>query len=265
MCGYDGQGVQFVEDGLVLRVRQVLDHRLKSLVDTLYHLVVARAEEHLYRVGGLQQTVLMRVLLDVAAYPHQFLGVLDIVGVVDDHLFLIYMSLGAYAQHLEQDVLVHVDVEHSGVAVGLECEEYCQRSQHGSGYQFAEQHCPVAVACHLHSRVLEDVIHYEHEHRDNHRHSQSALADDGAQRGTDEEEDDTCQRQRNLADGLNLVGSHLAVERVGIVALHAYHHLLGIDTADGSPHDVLLGFERLAGEDGVDVHFAGFDPFVGFE
>ena len=52
MGGNDGQCVQFVEDSLVLRVRKVLDNSLKSLVDTLYHLVVARAEEHLYRVGS---------------------------------------------------------------------------------------------------------------------------------------------------------------------------------------------------------------------
>ena len=104
------------------------------------------------------------------------------------------MSLGAYSQHLEQHVLVHVNVEHRGIAVGLECEEHSQRRQYGGGYQFAEQHCPVAVACHLHSRVLEDVIHDEHEHRDNHWHSQTSLADDGSQWGTDEEEYDTCQR-----------------------------------------------------------------------
>ena len=67
MCGDDGQGIQFVEDGLVLRVRQVLNHCLKPLVDTLYHLVITRSEEHLYWVGRLQQTMLVGVGLDVAA------------------------------------------------------------------------------------------------------------------------------------------------------------------------------------------------------
>lgn len=129
---------------------------------------------------------------------------------------------------LHEEVLVKVDVEHRRVFVGLVCEEHGDRRQNGCRYEFAEQDGPLSVACHSHAGVVEDIVDDEYEHGDNHRHSQSAFADDGSQRGTDKEEDEARESQRELSDGFDLVLAVVTVEPARIVQTHLNVGELGL-------------------------------------
>ena len=65
---HDGVVVQIVQNLWVLTVAQVVDNILQLSHNLLYLLVVARTEEHVYRVGQMQQLVLFAILLNLFTY-----------------------------------------------------------------------------------------------------------------------------------------------------------------------------------------------------
>ena len=65
MGGNDGVVVEVTQDISVSGIRQVLDCLFQFVADTSDGLVVTRSEEHLNRIGQVQQLVLCAVLRDL--------------------------------------------------------------------------------------------------------------------------------------------------------------------------------------------------------
>ena len=88
---------------------------------------------------------------------------------------------------------------------------------------------PNSASAHSVSSVVENKEGDENQHRDDDRESQSSFSDDGAQRCSDEEEDEARQRQRELVDGLYLVVSYQSVAHIG-------DHTLEVEVVHGLLH-----------------------------
>lgn len=109
------------------------------------------------------------------------------------------------------DVPIHV--EQPRVVRGLVCEV------DGDGRQY-EGREPRAVEClpgtlfgHLFARTADNVVDDEEDDRDYDRHTQTASADDSAQRCSDQEEDDDRHRKRQFLVPFDLAAVEL-VERI---------------------------------------------------
>ena len=98
----------------------------------------------------------------------------------------------------------------------------------------------MTVARHLHAGVVEYEIDDEHQYGDDDGYTQSSLADDGSQGGSDEEEQQAGQGEGELLDGLNLMTAIVAVQIADIIHLHVH---VGHDTlyiGEGILHGELL-------------------------
>ena len=94
---------------------------------------------------------------------------------------------------------------------------------------------PTTVTGQLIAHIINDVIDDEQDDRHHDGHAQSSLTDDGSQRCTNEEEDETSQRQGKFLHQLNLVTADNVVIIVNTVALelHVLHR-------GGSAHQGLV-------------------------
>ena len=158
----------------------------------------------------------------------QLVAVGLIVRVFNDHFLAHDATLGTQSQQAHCEILVHVDVEYRRVLVGLVCEEDGDGRQYHGTQQLAEPYRPLVDTCHTHTRVVKDVEDDEHDDGDDDRHTKSTFTDDGAQRCSDEEEDDARQRQCELVDGLHHVHALFAVQPVcplGLVVHVGQRHL----------------------------------------
>ena len=167
-----------------------------------------------------------------------------IVWLVYYHLFGHDIAFQAHAQEVHQQISVSIEVKHRRVFVGLVGYKHSQRHKHHRGQQFAEPNGPYTAARHLIARIVEDVIHDEHQHRHDDGYSQPALADDGTQWSTDEEEDKARQRQHKLLVHLYLVLPYHAVSvfRHHCLKLHvgAYGLHLRTSYAQHTPFSVVI-------------------------
>ena len=176
-------------------------------------------EEHVDEVWRRFQLVCRGILLYLLGYLFDVLPVFLIVGSLYYHRLSRYAPLRSQSEQLCRHLLVCVDVEHNGVIVRLIGEEYGERCQYGCRDALSEPYRPHAAARHSVSGIVEDIIYDEYEHRDDYRHSESALSDDCSQRGTDEEEYDARKGEREFVYRLYLV---LAQQLVAV----ARHHCL---------------------------------------
>ena len=124
------------------------------------------------------------------------------------------------SKHSHGHLLVHVDVEHYRVVVCLIGKEGCDRCKYNGRYRKSVPHGPLVVACHFLSSTVKYVVHNEHQHRYDYRHTKSSLAYDGTKRCSDKEEYDTGKGQCELKYGLYLVGTVISVHAVGKGAFH---------------------------------------------
>ena len=191
--GYNRIVVQFRKNHLVGGVTEIVDSLFQLFVDFLDALVVAFPEEYFDGIRPVQQFVFFGILVDVAVDMLQHLRILHISRVFDDNLLAIDVALGTYAEYLHRQALVEVDVEDDGVVVGLVGEEGCNRSEDYRGNRHTEPDGPLVLAGHSEAGVVEDIVDDEDEYRHDDGYAETSLSDDGSQRGSNEEEDDTGQ------------------------------------------------------------------------
>ena len=190
---------------------------------------------------------------NIVANPCQPLCIAVVVGGRDDHLFPEKVTLDADTHYLHEEIAVEIHVEHHRVVDGFVGDKGCQRYQHCRGQPLTEPYGPHASTRHSVTGVVEDVIHDEHEHGDDDRHSQSAFPDDCPQGCSDEEEDEAGESQGELVDGLYLV---LADDAVSVACYHAFEvHVahVALHSAQGTVHGSELAVGRQPVEQGIGV------------
>ena len=205
-------------------------------------MVVFIAEEHLDGVGQSPQLVLVGVGRYLVVDGGQADAVGGVIRIVDDDLLARDVSLQAQSEQLHEEVAVEVDVEDHRVVVGLVGEEYGQRGQYGCRQTLSEPYGPHAATGHTIAGVVEDVIDDEHQHADDDGYSQSALADDGSEGCSDEEEEQAREGQRELVECLDAV---LADELVAVARYQLFVFLVGhaaVHTVQGRRHGALFLF-----------------------
>ena len=226
---HDGIFVQQVQNGLIAGISQVVYRRFEQPVNLLHLVVGLIFKEYALNIRGRFQPMCLGIgLRPFRNFAQQFC-IAAIVGFVYYHLFGHDIAFQAHAQEVHQQVSVSIEVKHRRVFVGLVGYKHSQRHKHHRGQQFAKPNGPDAAARHLIARIVEDVIHDEHQHRHDNGYSQPALTDDCAKRGADEEEDKARQGQNKLLVHLYLVLPYHAVSifrhhrlelQVGIHGLH---------------------------------------------
>ena len=199
------------------------------------------------------QTVSERVFGQLAVHLLQLYEVLGVVRVVYHHFLAVYRALDAQSEEAAEGVGVHVGVEHNGVVRRLVREEHRHRHEHGWRKTLAEPDCPHAASRHSVARVVEYVVENEHEHRYEHRQTQAALANDGAERGADEEEDDARQGERDLCHPLYLVLADESVAVVGDERLELEVVLARRHAVKRIAHSGAFLLRRESGVYGVDI------------
>ena len=93
---------------------------------------------------------------------------------------------------------VALDIEHRTVLVGALSKEYAHRQQDAATEPDARQHAPLSGLGHLLSAHVHHVVTDEDEHADHYGQAQSALADDGSQGCSNEEEEQAGEAQGEL-------------------------------------------------------------------
>ena len=213
------------------------------------------AEEHADDVGRRHEPVGVGVLGALLCEPRQGLLVGGVVGVFYDHLLAHDAALAAKTQQAHHPFGVGVEVEHGRVVVGLVGEEHGGGHEHGGGQALAEPDGPHASAGHAVAHVVEDVEDDEHDYGDDDGQSESALPDDGAQRGTDEEEEEARQGEHEFVERLYLVLTYQFVAVAGEHAFEVELHNLLAHLARRHVHRALLLVVGEAGVEGVEGHF----------
>ena len=257
MGGNDGELAELHQHVVVPRVREILDGRFEHIVDGFNVVVVARVEEDLDGIRPAQQMVLLAVALDGDTDILKHLGIKQVFRIFDDDLLAGDVTLGAQTQNTADDLFVQVYIEHHRVLIGLISEEGGDGGKCPRRDRHAEGDGPLSFTGHLITRVVEDIVNDEHQHRHDDGHSETALADDGTQRRADEEEDQARERQRELLDGLQLVVTIIPVQAVGVFGLHLHVHLRRLHTRQGALDCSLTVSGRLSLVDGVDGRLVG--------
>ena len=135
------------------------------------------------------------------------------------------MSVHPQPQQAADGVLVGFNVEDGGVLIGFVGQPDANRCQYHRTQPNAEGDVPVSALCQFLSSDIYHVVEDEDDHRDHDGDAQSALSDDGAQWGSDEEEDDACQREREFLVAFQLMNAQRTVGAEAHVAVEV--RLLG--------------------------------------
>lgn len=191
----DGQVVQFGQHTRVAAVREFLDECFHLFVDGLHVAVGHVAEEDAHVVGRHEQLCLCQVIRAGLAQLAEAPGHCGVVRVVDDDFLAEDVAVRAQPKQLAEERDVELEVEDDGVLVGLVGQESADGRKDHRADPHAVPDVPAAVARQLHARRVENIVEDEDYHGDDGRHSESALADDGSQRRTDEKENQTTERE----------------------------------------------------------------------
>ena len=100
------------------------------------------------------------------------------------------MAFDPDAENLAEEGFVGIEVEHLGVAVGHIRQIDAGWQEDAGRRPHAYQDADIALARHLHAGGVDDIIEDENAYADDGGGAQTALADDGAEGRTDEEEED---------------------------------------------------------------------------
>ena len=183
-----------------------------------------------------------------------------IVGVVDNDLLAYDVPFRTNAQELLPQADVGIHVEHGRVVVGLHSEEHTQRCHDQCAYPHAEPHRHFSLTAHLHGTRVDDVVGNEDDDGHHDWETKTALAYDGTERGTDEEEDQTCQRHGDFLPELNLMQTNLLVTILHHVSLAVGIHLLKSSLLQSIHDDALLALRISLRVQGVEVYVRrGYD------
>ena len=151
-------------------------------------------------------------------YEHlQSLLYVGIVGIVDYDLFPVYIPVWLHSYEFSEEIPVGVDIEHYGVVVRLKCEIIGNRGKHNCAEPHTEPHRNCSRRCKVGSEGVDDVVEQKYNHSHNHRHSHTSLSDNGSERCSDKEENNTWKRERHLLPNLYLVKPELT--------FHGFHHV----------------------------------------
>ena len=210
-------------------------------------------EEHLNYIRRKPKIVFAGIVANLTVHFGQSCRVGRIVGIGYYNLLLEHGTLYPESEYLHEEVAVEIEIEHDRVVVGLVCEEYCERRKHSRSDALTEPYCPHTASRHAVARILENIIHDEHQHGDNHRNAKSALTDDGTQGRTDKEEYQARKRQSKLVDGLYLVLSYkfVAVCRYHALKVEVVHFALHL--AEGRINSLKLSVGRKSRIDRVEA------------
>ena len=137
------------------------------------------------------------------------------VGRCEDYLFAEDVSFDAQGKEFPEALHHHIAVEDYRVAVGHKRQIGTGRCENHARHPHAQHHIYIAVARHLHARRVHHVIKDEDQHRNHRRQAQTTLADDRTERGADEKEEQTRQRQRDA-----LVPFHFVAAEIPDLILH---------------------------------------------
>ena len=116
---------------------------------------------------------------------------MHVVWVIDDDFLAGDMPFDTQAEHLHHHVAPDIHIEYGRVVVGFVGYPAGKGSQHHRCKAFTKPDCPHASACHTVTSVVQDIEDDEHHYGDDDRHTQSTFADDGSQRCSDKEEQQT--------------------------------------------------------------------------
>ena len=206
-----------MKDDLVPGIGQILYHVFKLIANALNLVVGLVFEEHIDEVWKLLQLVYLIIYIDVAVELFQSLCIFCIFRLFDDDLLAEDVAFDTETEQFHEEHLIHLHIEHRRVVGSLVGDEYGDWRQYGWSQSLTEPDGPGSQSRHSVARIVEDVEDNEHEYGDDDRESQSTLSDDGTQWGSDEEEDQAGECQRELLDSFYLV---LPDDIVGIARNH---------------------------------------------
>ena len=248
------KGIQVAQHEAVLAVRQRIHTVFESVADVLDVLIALLTEEHMHIVREASQVLRAAVFLAVCHHLFQHRCQFAVVRVVDNHLLAHDVTLGSNTPQLAEEIAISIHVEHHRVVVRLHGEERTDWCQHHGTHPHAHHRRDGARVCQVVAQRVDDVIEDEDYHSHHHRHSQSTLADDGTERRTDEEEDKTCQGERDFLPNLYLVHSLLTSELVHHFHLELHVEVRQVHLLQGALHHIHALHVREVGEERVDVH-----------
>ena len=151
---------------------------------------------------------------------------------VDDDFLAHEVTLGADAQQTTEQIFVCFEIEHHRVEIGLIGNKYAERGNYEGANPHTHDHVDRAFAGHLHARGTDHIPNNENDYGDNRRHTKTALTNDGAKGGTDEEEENAGEREGHLLMPFDPVAANvvIAVARDHLLPLQIGLHGLDAGT-----------------------------------
>ena len=149
-------------------------------------------------------------------------------------------------EQIAEELFPAVTVEQGGVAGGLEGQEQADGEEDQRGQPDPEKHVQIAIFGHALRHGGDDVVDNKEEHGDDHGKSQPTLADDGAQGGSDKEENQTGKAQGELLVPFLAVAFDVELLRIEVLLVER-DVLLGIFGVGGRRLGVLCRASRRAG------------------
>ena len=176
-------------------VVEIFDQRFDVVGQAFDPRVGAMSEEQGEIVGWQPQSFLAGIGLEIAPHGRRETKVGFPVGRVDDYFLAEDMSFDAQGKEFAETLHYHIAVEEHRIAVGHKGEIGAGGCENHARNPHAQHHIDIAVAGHFHAGRVDHIIKDEDQHRNDGGQTQSPLANDGAEGGTDEKEEQTRQRQ----------------------------------------------------------------------
>ncbi len=137
---------------------------------------------------------------------------------------------------------------------GLIGEEYTHRQQHGRTEPHTCGHGYLPVTGHLIARIVYDIVENKQQNRDNQRHTEATLADNGTERCADKEEYHASERKSEFLLQFNIV----TADQFPFILDHKPTELmfltLGIGLIESGAEIVDLHSGTRAAEQRIDIH-----------
>ena len=153
------------------------------------------SEEQGEIVGWQPQSFFAGIGIEITPHGRREANVGVPVGGRDDYFLAEDMSFDAQGKEFAETLHYHIAVEEHRIAVGHKGEIGAGRCENHARNPHAQHHIDIAVAGHFHAGRVDHIIKDEDQHRNDGGQTQSPLANDGAEGGTDEKEEQTRQRQ----------------------------------------------------------------------
>jgi lipopolysaccharide export system permease protein len=90
--------VHLVEQYLILGICQVFDHRFQDFAYALNLIILLIFEEYVYDIRSRNQSMFLRISIDIGIHLFQHYCIICIIRIVDDNLLCKYMAIESQAQ-----------------------------------------------------------------------------------------------------------------------------------------------------------------------